>query len=138
MASVQTGGATSQKFKKPTETKLPPEDTAISGEDVADLARSVEEVATEAVAAGETMMTQGLDFYREGLRFVGERIKQDIELQQSLLGCREPREFYEIQAGFVQNMARQYAEEYQKLMGTAISAADEIRSSGTSGNGKAA
>lgn len=135
MASVQTGGATSHKSKKNTELKSPAEDTAISAEDVADLARSVEEVATEAVAAGETMMTHGLDFYREGLRFVGDRIKQDIELQQNLLDCREPREFYEIQAGFVQNMARQYAEEYQKLMGTAFSAAGEVRSSG---NGKAA
>lgn len=120
MTSVQTENVGDRKPKKTAGNGHANEMTQQPVEDIAELAKSVEDATCEAVTAGETMMVRGLDLYREGLRFVAERIKRDIELQENLLDCRQPRDFYEVQAGFLETMARQYAAEYQKLMGTAF------------------
>lgn len=122
MTNVQAESVGARKPKKTAGNGHAIEVTEEPVEELAELAKSVEDAASEAVTAGETMMVRGLDLYREGLRFFAERIKRDFELQENLLDCRQPRDFYEVQAGFLETMARQYAAEYQKLMGTAFPA----------------
>lgn len=130
MASVQAENVGARKPKNPSGNGQISELVQEPGEDLADLARSVEDAACDAVTEGEAIMVRGMDLYRDGLRFVAERIKQDIELQENLLDCRQPRDFYEIQAGFLEKMVRQYAAEYQKLMGTAFPMSGNQRSGG--------
>jgi len=101
-------------------------------DEMVDLTMSLEDAATDAVAAGESLMYRGLGFYRESLRFAAERIKQDIELQEKLLECRDPRDFFEVQAGFFSDMARQYATEYQKMMGVALKIPESLQHGQTS------
>jgi len=127
MTAVHTETVGARKPKKTAGNGRAVERAEEPVDDLEGLARSVDDAASEAVTAGETMMVRGLDLYREGLRFFAERIKRDIELQENLLDCRQPRDFYEVQAGFLETMARQYAAEYQKLMGTAFSTGAERR-----------
>jgi len=121
MTAVHTENVGARKPKKTAGSGHAVEKAEGPAEDLEGLAKSVEDAASEAVTAGETMMVRGLDLYRAGLRFFAERIRRDIEFQENLLDCRQPRDFYEVQAGFLETMARQYAAEYQKLMGTAFS-----------------
>lgn len=130
MTSVQAENVGARKPQKTAGNGHIGEMPEEPGEDLAKLAKSVEDAACEAVSAGETVMVRGMDLYREGLRFVAERIKQDIQLQEHLLDCRHPRDFYEVQAGFLETMARQYAAEYQKLMGTAFPVSGNRHSEG--------
>lgn len=52
----------------------------------------------------------------EMMHFMAERMQRDIELQQKLLQCRDPKEFQKLQAEFMQNAIDRYTEETGKLM----------------------
>ncbi|WP_172676994.1 phasin family protein [Aestuariivita boseongensis] len=63
-------------------------------------------------------------------RFVMDRLQQDFETQQAILGCKSPAELVQLQTEFYQNAIKQYSEETMRLMqmmsdaaGTAVSEA---------------
>lgn len=65
---------------------------------------------------GSDWMERMSDLGSEVLSFVADRVKQDVELQHSLLHCRDAAELHRLQSEFWQKAVDQYAEETGKLI----------------------
>ncbi|MEM9426136.1 MAG: phasin family protein [Pseudomonadota bacterium] len=60
-----------------------------------------------------------MDMMSESARFMTERLRRDMELQQNLLSCKDPAELMKVQSDFMREAMAQYADEasrYYKLM----------------------
>jgi len=52
----------------------------------------------------------------EILHFIAERMQKDLEFQQRLMQCRDPKELHALQTEFIQTMIDRYTEETGKLI----------------------
>ncbi len=59
--------------------------------------------------------------------FVAERMRQDIHLQQALLGCRSLAETQHVQAAFIQTAFDQYQAETGKLIAMTGKIAEDLK-----------
>jgi hypothetical protein len=63
------------------------------------------------------MMMEGLAQAQKGVTdFVGARIRNDIDTQRALLGCRSLEDVRDVQSRFFRNAMTQYSEEVARLM----------------------
>jgi hypothetical protein len=56
------------------------------------------------------------DIGSEALKFLSDRIEQDVALQHRLLHCRDMKELHAAQAEFLQNAIEQYTSETGKMV----------------------
>jgi hypothetical protein len=77
----------------------------------------VQERALQSLEATGTAMLAGLTKAQKQFSdFVAERIRQDVEAQAELLGCRTLEDVRDVQARFFKTAMDQYATEATKLM----------------------
>ncbi|MHC0052610.1 phasin family protein [Actibacterium sp. D379-3] len=62
----------------------------------------------------------------EVMEFVGNRLKEDMKLQQELMNCRDMNKIGEIQAQFMKTAMAQYSAESGKIMQISTDAFEKI------------
>jgi hypothetical protein len=70
------------------------------------------------IAVGKVVTQAWMDFGTEAIRFVWDRLQQDMKTQQALLACKSLEEFQAIQNEFFRSAQEQYAAEAGKLLDT--------------------
>ncbi len=63
------------------------------------------------------------EIMQESLRFMAERLEQDMDTQREMLACKTPQELMQVQSAFYKRAVAQYTEETQRmldLMGVAL------------------
>jgi hypothetical protein len=69
-----------------------------------------------AMKATDAMMKGMAAFGQEMVDFTNERLRQNIETSQSLMGCNDMSQAFGLQCGFAQAATQQYLQEASKLM----------------------
>ena len=72
------------------------------------------------LALGQTAMQAWMDMGMESLRFVSERLQEDIKTQQALLQCKSLDELRAVQAAFFKAAQEHYMAEATKMMNMAV------------------
>lgn len=57
-----------------------------------------------------------LDVMSESVRFLSERLEQDVETQKAMLACKEPAELMKLQAEFYRTAVEQYTAEATNML----------------------
>lgn len=57
-----------------------------------------------------------LDVMSETVRFLSERLKQDVETQKAMLACKDPADLMKLQADFYRTAMEQYTAEATTMM----------------------
>jgi Phasin protein len=68
------------------------------------------------MAAGTVAVQAWMDMGTEAVRFVWDRLQQDIKAQQAMLGCTSLAEMQQVQAEFFTALQEQYAAEAARMM----------------------
>jgi hypothetical protein len=68
------------------------------------------------MAAGSVAMQAWMDMGNEMVRFVWDRLQQDIKTQQAMLACTSLEEIHKVQAEFFKSAQEQYAAEAQRML----------------------
>ncbi len=78
------------------------------------------------------------ELMQENMRFLTERLEQDLETQRAMLACRTPQDLMQVQSEFLRNAFAQYTQQSQRIMqmmGGAVSAtAEDAKPNKTSGD----
>lgn len=91
-----------------TETPKPPFDGEAIFEMTAKQMQSVSHM-------NDAILKSMADVHEEVSRFVGQRLKQDRDLQSKIADCKNPQETWEACASFVRDTMTDYADEMRKL-----------------------
>lgn len=70
--------------------------------------------------------TAWFEIMQESMRFMNERLQQDLEAQRKMLACTTPQELMQVQSEFMKTAFAQYTQETQRMMekmGLAMTAA---------------
>lgn len=70
----------------------------------------------QTMAIGTVAVQAWMDMGTEALRFVGDRLQQDIKTQQAMLACTSLEDIRKIQAEFFTAAQEQYAAEAGKML----------------------
>ncbi|MCU0904134.1 MAG: phasin family protein [Tabrizicola sp.] len=68
------------------------------------------------MAVGSAAMQAWMDMGNEMVRFVWDRLQQDLKTQQAMLACTSLEEIRQVQAEFFKSAQEQYAAEAQKML----------------------
>lgn len=70
--------------------------------------------AMAAFSPGAT--TAWFEIMQESMRFMTERLQEDMETQRAMLACRTPQDLMQVQSEFYKKAFAQYTEETQRIM----------------------
>jgi hypothetical protein len=73
-------------------------------------------VTVSPMAVGTAAMQAWMDVGAEAVRFVWDRLQQDIKTQQAMLGCTSLDQMQKVQAEFFRSAQDQYAAEGRRMM----------------------
>ena len=65
---------------------------------------------------GADAMQQWVEMVSEGVQFVVSRVQQDLEFQQTLLGCRTLEDLQKVQGDYYRKTMEQYSAESARMM----------------------
>jgi hypothetical protein len=68
------------------------------------------------MAVGSVVMQAWMDLGNEAIRFVWDRLQQDLETQKAVLACTSLEEVQKVQAAFFRSAQEQYAAEARKML----------------------
>jgi hypothetical protein len=68
------------------------------------------------MAVGSVAVRAWMDMGTEAVRFVWDRLQQDIKTQQAMLACKSLEEIRKVQAEFFKSAQDQYAAEAQRML----------------------
>ena len=68
------------------------------------------------IALGRTALQAWMDIGSEAVRFVSDRMQQDLKAQQALLACTSLDEVREVQVEFFRSAQVQYAAEARRML----------------------
>lgn len=74
------------------------------------------------MGAGAAAVQAWMDMGTEVIRFVWDRLQQDMETQQAILACTSLEEMRKVQAAFFTGAQKQYADEAGKMFDLMIKA----------------
>ena len=60
--------------------------------------------------------TAWFEIMQESMRFMTDRLQQDMEAQRKMLACTTPQELMQVQSEFMQTAFAQYTQETQRMM----------------------
>lgn len=75
-----------------------------------------EALAAAPSVAGTVAMQAWMDISTEAVRFVWNRLQEDMKTQQALLACKSLDEIREVQAGFFTAAQQDYAQEAERML----------------------
>ncbi|HKL68827.1 phasin family protein [Salibaculum sp.] len=70
---------------------------------------------SSALATGHPAATLWLEVMAESTRFLSERVRTDLEMQQAMLRCQSPTEMVRLQSEFFRKAIDQYTSEAQRM-----------------------
>lgn len=68
------------------------------------------------IRAGKTAMQTWMEIGAEAVRFVSDRLQQDIETQKAMLACKSIDEMRQVQAEFFRSAQEHYAEQARRMV----------------------
>jgi hypothetical protein len=68
------------------------------------------------LAVGNAAIQSWMDMSTEAVRFVWDRLQQDIKTQQAMLACTNLEQIQKVQAEFFKSAQDQYAAEARKML----------------------
>jgi len=72
-----------------------------------------------AMRMGQAMFDGMATINQEFMRFMGERLQEDMRTARSFADCRHPSEFVDAELRFMQTCVQQYAENTNRMLGIA-------------------
>lgn len=102
--------------KKEPQMPAPRKSTEIPGETTA-------EALNSPLSLGATALQAWMDMGTEAIRFLSERLQQDIATQEALLACTNLDEMRKIQTDFFKSTHAQYTSEARKMQDMMVKAA---------------
>ena len=78
-----------------------------------------------------------LQIMNEGARFMTDRFKQDLELQQAMLRCTTPQDLINLQTEFVGHAVQQYTDEAGRLFEMTSKATEQYIAEATASHARA-
>jgi len=73
------------------------------------------EALASAMAAGNPAARMWLDIMAESIRFVSERLQNDLETQRAMLRCKSRADLVQLQSEFFRSAVEQYTSEGQRM-----------------------
>ena len=99
-----------------------------------DLNTGVEAVAAALAPFNPVAAKAWLDLTSEGAAFLTRRFERDLEMQKKMLACGTPAELLELQAAFLAEVSRDYADEMARCMKMFVEASGDVLRDAQSGH----
>lgn len=78
-----------------------------------------------AMRSGEAMLHGMAEINREVMTFAADRLRKNLEVSESLLGCRDPAQAFGVQVDHAQQATQAYFEEATRLVTLAARLSEE-------------